>query len=158
MKLCFDSIEEVQAFVKQLKGTRGGKGKDDGENEAATGNAPAPLQPPAGGQHSFAPASTAGASAAPVGGFPGVGGPGTTNAGFPAAGPAPEVLSIVSRIISKTDASLQAGQGTPEQVLQWFRNQCGPEAANMTLDQVKTIALPRLPMPTLENMAKLIAA
>ena len=153
MKLCFDSIEEVQTFVKQLKGTRGGKGKDDGENEAATGNAPAPMQPPAGGQPAFNPSGAAPAAA----GFPGVGGA-FPAAGATPAGPTPEVLSIVSRIISKTDASLQAGQGTPEQVLQWFRSQCGPEAANMTLDQVKTIALPGLPMPTLENMAKLIAA
>ena len=136
----FETMDEFEAFRTSGKKTRTKKEEAD---EAATGNAPAPLQP------AFNPGGAAPAAA----GFPGAGG------AFPApAGPAPEVLSIVSRIISKTDASLQAGQGTPEQVLQWFRNQCGPEAASMTLDQVKTIALPRLPMPTLENMAKLIAA
>ena len=34
MKLCFDSIDEVKDFVTQLKGTRGGQGKNDGEEIA----------------------------------------------------------------------------------------------------------------------------
>lgn len=152
MRLSFDSIDEVKDFVKNLKNTRGGKDKEDGE--VTSGNAPAPLQPPQG---------------AAAGGFPGTGGntfappaggAGPQGGAFPAAdatGPAPEALALVQRINVKVDGAIAGGQPA-DAVLQWFRGQCGPEAASFTLDQIKTVALPRMPMAGLENIAKLMNA
>lgn len=157
MELKFFSIDEVKEFVKGLKGTRGGKAGDD-EAQTGPGNAPQPLQPPVGG---------------PAGGFPG--GPGTFAApgaaagqvvsGFPvvnATGPAPEVLALVQRISARIDWSTvpqpQGGGQPPDNVLGWFRQQCGPETANYTLDQIKQSALPRLTVAQLDGIAKLIAA
>jgi hypothetical protein len=152
MRLSFDSIDEVREFVKGLKGTRGGKGSDTDEGPA-TGSqqAPAPIMPPQG----------------QAGGFPGAAGfappgPGAGQAGggFPAAaatGPAPEVLALVQRISTKIDGAVASGQPA-EGVLNWFRTQCGPEAASATMDQIKQIALPRMPVAALENIAKLMNA
>lgn len=146
MELKFFSIDEVREFVKGLKGTRGGKAGDD---EATA--APAPIMPPQGQSGGFPGASgfaPPGAGAGPQGG------------GFPAAGaigPAPEVLALVQRIVAKIDGSVASGQPA-EVVLTWFRGQCGPEAANATLDQIKQIALPRMSVPALEAIAKLMNA
>ena len=154
MELRFTSIEEVQEFVKRIKGSRGGKGEKD-EGEAQTGNAPPPLQPPAGGaMQGFNP-----------GGFAAPGaGAGQEGGGFPVAGaqtgPAPEVLALVQRITAKLDAAIASGQNA-EQALVWFRGECvkgGVDANNYTLDQIKQIALPKLPVPALEGIAKLMAA
>jgi len=157
MRLCFDSIEEIKDFVGQLKGTRGGKNKgDDGDAPAAgQGGAPAPLQPPQGGQQTgFNPNANAGfnpnAGAAPQGGFNPGGAPNT-------AGPAPEVQAIVARIVTRIDGAIQSGQPA-DQVLNWFRGQCGAEAANATLDQIKGTFLYKCAMPTLEQIAKLMNA
>ncbi len=79
---------------------------------------------------------------------------------FPAAAAptvAPEVAALVQRIVTKLDAAIASGQPT-DQVLAWFRGQCGPEAANFSMDQIKTVALPRLAQPGLENIAKLMNA
>lgn len=147
MRLSFDSIEEVKEFVTQLKGTRGKKGDGD---EATTGGAPAPIQPPAGGVAGFPGAG--GATFAPPGG-------GAAPGAFPApgAGPSPEVAAIVQRINVRLDGAIAAGQPA-EQATAWLRGQCGPEAANATLDQLKTVFLPKAAMPTLENIAKLMNA
>lgn len=145
MKLCFDSIEEVRDFVRNhLKNPRAGKGDNDGDGAAGqtAGGAPALLQPPGSGQ-SFNPGAAA--FTPPAGGV----------AFNP--GPAPEVQAIVQRINTRIDGAIQSGQA-PDQVLTWFRNQCGPEAANATLEQIKTVFLPKAAMPTLENIAKLMAA
>jgi hypothetical protein len=140
MKLCFDSIEEVKEFVANLKGTRGKKGEIDDAPAAA---APAPLQPP----QTFNPSGFApqGQPAAQVGGA------------FPAAvvGPAPEVLALVTKITARLDQALAGGQPA-EQALTWFRSQCGPEAASATMDQIKGTFLPRMTVPVLENIAKLM--
>lgn len=146
MRLSFDTIEEVKEFVKGLKGTRGGKNDDAGDD--AKGNAPAPLQPPAGG---FAgPGATTGfpGNAAPGGAFPG---------GAAATGLDPAVQGVVTRIVTKLDASLAAGNSS-EAALTWFRSHFGPEAANATLDQIKQVFLARLPVATLENIAKMMGA
>lgn len=163
MKLCFDSIEEVKEFVTQLKGTRGGKGKDkdEGGDEApatnvaqptAVNQAPQPLQPPAAGE-----------------GFPGTGGPAPGAAGFTPPGGAspfpaasapvlvPEIAGLVNRISTRIDSAISGGQPA-ETVLAWFKGQCGPEAANATMDQIKTVFLPKAAQPTLENIAKLMNA
>lgn len=148
MKLCFDSIEEVQDFVKRLKGTRGGKDKDDGEGTA--GQAPAPLTPPQGPAPSFNPIGTQFA--------PPVGGAGPTGGGFPvAAAIDPQVAALVHRISTRTNDLVKGGQDAVA-MLTWFRSQCGPEAANATMEQIQTVFLPRSSVPTLEQLAKLTGA
>lgn len=149
MKLCFDSIEETKEFVKQLKGTRGGKaGEADDAGTAATNNAPPPLQPPAG---PFNPGGAAPFNGPAPGGFP--------QGGFPGAGVTidPNVMALANRIAAKVDSAIASGQPA-DAALQWFRSQCGPEAAGATLDQIKQGFLPRLPVATLEGIAKLMAA
>ena len=141
MKLEFNSIEEVKEFVAQLKGTRGKKGDGDGE---AGPQAPAPAMPPAapafqgpGAAHGFvAPAANP----------------------FPPAGTSePHIAALVHRIGVGIDAQLARGSD-PNNALTWFRQQCGPEAAAATMDQIKTVFLPRLPHAALENIAKLTGA
>lgn len=143
MRLSFDSIDEVKDFVKGLKGTRGGKGGSDDEGQPGTGQAPPPLAPPIGGN--------------PLGaaGFPGA----VQGGAFPAVtnGPAPEVLALVQRIAARTTKLIQEGQSA-DQMLTWFRGQCGPEAAQATLDQIQQVFLPRASVPTLENIVKLTGA
>jgi len=147
MKLCFDSIEEVKVFVASLKGTRGKKGEgDDGDTGAAQvgQQAPAPLMPAAGGQQqpsAFQPA----AFAPSQGGF----------LGAPVADPA--VAGLVQRIVVRIDGAIASGQPA-DAVLTWFRGQCGAEAAGATMDQIKTVFLPKLAVPGLENIAKLMNA
>jgi len=158
MELKFFSIEEVKEFVTQLKGTRGGKNakNEDEGNEtgtAATGGAPAPILPPAGGA-AFSPGPSGGAAAGAAG-FPGQG----SGSAFPAAGASvsPEVDALVKRIVVKIDGAVAGGQPV-EAVAAWFRTQAGPEAANATLEQIKTVFLPKMPMAALQNVAQLMAA
>ena len=143
MRLSFDTIDEVKDFVKQLKAARGPKDKE--EEAPASGAAPVPLQPPQ---------TTTAAS-----GFPGIGGatqgfPGTGGT-FPAGptGTPPEIMAVVNRIVAKVDASIAIGNSV-DAATNWFRSQCGAEAANATLDEIKKHFLPRLPAATLENIAK----
>lgn len=147
MKLCFDSIAEVKDFVASLKGTRGKKGEND-DGELIPGNptqqAPAPLQPPAQQQPAAFQPQAAPAFTPPQG-FPGA----------PAADPA--AAALVARIVTRIDGAIASGQPA-DAVLTWFRGQCGAEAANATMDQVKQVFLPKLAMPTLENIAKLMNA
>lgn len=159
MQLTFSSIEEVREFIKSLKGTRGGKGgADDGENVNPTaGSAPPPLQPPSGGaagqaQPQFNPGTGQAQPFAPQFQPPGQG------AGFPGASAVdPALQAIVGRIVAKIDGALTNGQPA-DAVLKWFREQCGAEAANATLDQIKQMFLAKLPMASLENIAKLMGA
>ena len=146
--------EAAKDFVSKIKGTRGGKSKGDDEGAATAGNAPQPMQPPQGQQQGFNP------NAAPQGGFnPGGAPQGGFNPGAQTmqSGPSPEVQALVQRINGRIDAAIQSGQPA-DQVLTWFRGQCGPEAANATLDQIKTVCLYKAPMPTLEGIAKLMNA
>lgn len=147
--------EQVKDYASKIKGSRGGKGgKDDGE--AQTGTAPPPMQPPAGGppplpaggMPNFAP--PAGGAATP-GAFPAAGAPIATQ------GPSPEVAALVQRINARIDGAIASGQPT-DAVLQWFRNQCGPEAAQATLDQIKQNLLYKLPVPNLTEIAKMMNA
>lgn len=151
MKLEFDSIEEVKEFVTKLKGTRGGKATDADDAPAAGTTAPAPAQPPAGGPGpTFSPGPAPGAfGGAPAGGaFPGPAAP---------TGPSPEVLALVQRISARIDGAIASGQPA-DAARTWLAGQCGPEAANYTMDQLKTVALPKAAMPVLENIAKLMNA
>jgi hypothetical protein len=143
MKLEFSSIEEVKEFVSALKGTRGKKGDGDGE---AGPQAPAPVMPPAGVAAFQGPSATQGftppANPSP---FP------------PATGGDPAIAALVHRIGVGIDTQLARGSD-PNNALTWFRQQCGPEAGAATMDQIKTVFLPRLPMASLENIAKLTGA
>ena len=131
MKLCFDSIDEVKAFVNQLKGTRGKKGEDD-EPVAA------PAAPPVGGQPQMPQAFTA-PQPALNSGFPGV------------ASSAPNPL--VGQIITKLDGALASGQSV-DMMTNWFRNLLGPDAAQANLDQIRTVFIPRLPELQLKQLAQ----
>lgn len=147
MQLIFESIDEVRDFVSKLKGTRGGKNNAaDDDNAGPAVAAPAPLQPPAGGVMG-GPAMAAPSFVPPQAAFPG-----------PAAAAAPsvppEILALVGRVVAKIDGALASGQPA-DTVLNWFRSQCGPEAANATLDQIKTVFLAKLSQPALENIVKL---
>ncbi len=148
MKLCFDSIEEVKEFVGSLKGTRGkGKGEaDDGPAAGQAAHAPAPIMPPVGGAPAqFAPPAAGFAAPNPFGAQGGT--PGVVS----------EVAALVQRINAKIDGALASGQ-PQDAALAWFRGQCGPEAAAASMDQIKTVFLPRLTAPALENIAKLMGA
>ncbi len=154
MKLCFDSIEEVKEFVGNLKGTRGGrKGEPDEAGEGKS--APAPMLPPTGtgGQAGFPGAGSTG-FAPPAGGATQAGA-GPFAPGAPAV--APEVAALVTRISTRIEGAVASGQPA-DAVLQWFRGQCGAEAANATIEQIKTVFLPKLALPALENIAKLMNA
>lgn len=140
MKLCFDSIEEVKEFVGSLKGKRGPK---DSESETGAQTAPAPLMPPQQ-QQPFNPAP-APAAFVPPQAFPGA----------PVVDPV--VAGLVQRISATIDSAIAKGQPT-DSVLTWFRGQCGGEASAATLDQIKTVFLPKMAVPGLENIAKLMNA
>lgn len=156
MKLCFESVDEVRDFVKNhLKGAGRGS-KNAGDNDEGVtlagpqgGQAPAPVMPPP----NQAPAFNPGGAPAPqaFGGFPAAGAP----AGV--GGPSPEVQQIVQRINVRIDAAIASGQ-PQDAALGWFRGQCGAEAANATMDQIKQVFLPKLAMPQLEQIAKVMAA
>lgn len=142
MKLSFDSIEEVKDFVKGLKNPRGGKGgdADDAGQQSGTNNNPPPLlNPPTGS--AFNPGAS-----------------GAFNPGAGNAFSAPVVSPEVTRIITCIDALISSGQQPADAILTWFRGQCGAEAASATLDQIKTVFLPKASPPTLENIVKLIGA
>jgi hypothetical protein len=153
MKLCFDTVEELREFVKNdLKAKRGGKA-DGADDTPAAGSAPPPLMPPTGGQpQGFNPGGMQGFAA------PGAGA-GPTGGAFPAAGAqiAPEVAALVQRIIVKLDSAIASGQPA-DQALMWFRNQCGPDAANYTMDQIKQHGLPKLQQTQLDAIAKMMNA
>ncbi|MEL7086871.1 MAG: hypothetical protein AAGL98_00265 [Planctomycetota bacterium] len=162
MKLCFDSIEEVKAFVGELKGTRGGRkgGSDDGEAQPQAGQAPAPLNPPQGGpQAAMQPQQTTQFN--PGAGFPGAAGASAGFLGAGAPGIDPNVQAVVQRIIVAMDGAIAKGQPAAA-VLQWFQGEgvkAGvAEAQNATLDQIKGIVLPKMGLPALENIAKLMNA
>lgn len=156
MQLIFESIDEVRDFVTKLKGTRGGKnsGSDEADTNTAgtaTGQAPAPLQPPQGGPSFAPPGNAAPAFTAPS--FPG---------GSPLPTAAPEVAALVGRISARMDAIIASGQTKADDMLGWFRAQCVqngfPEAGGATLDQIKGSWLAKLPQPSLDVIAKTIAA
>jgi hypothetical protein len=134
----FDTEEEFKA---RIKNPRGGRGGDKDDDEQLKGQAPAPLMPPPGAQTQFQPA----AFAPPQAGFPG------------APGGDPVVAGLVQRITARIDSAIASGQPA-DAVLNWFRGQCGGEAVGATMDQIKTVFLPKLAVPGLENIAKLMNA
>ena len=154
MQLTFDTVEELKEFVKtHLKNPRNKAGGDD-EGAQVGGTAPPPVMPPTGGAASGFPSG-------PSGFVPQGAGAGPMGGGFPAAavtGPAPEVVALVNRIVARMNGAVQSGATKPDDMLTWFRGQCGPEAAAATIEQVQQHFLPRLPVPALEQIAKMMAA
>lgn len=138
----FDSEEEFKA---RIKNPRGGKNAQDDDGQApANTQAPAPLMPPQ--QTAFVPTgATQAAFTPPQGGFPGA----------PVGDPA--VAGLVQRIVARIDSAVASGQPA-DAVLNWFRGRCGAEASAATMDQIKTVFLPRMAVPGLEDIAKLMNA
>ena len=128
----FDSIAEFDEFRAngEAETDKPKRGRRSPKADSAA-SAPEPIQPPTG---------------APGIGFPAFAPP-------QAAGPSPEVMAVVQRIIVRLDAAINTGQPV-EGVLNWFREQCGAEAAAATLDQIKQYFLPRLSMERLTDIAK----
>jgi len=78
----------------------------------------------------------------------------------PAAQPSPEVSALVTRINARVDAAVQSGQPV-EAMRGWFAQQIAPslpDAANATMDQIKTLHLPRLTVPALTQIAQFMNA
>ncbi len=143
----FDTEEEFKA---RIKNPRGGKGSSDDADSAGQGTqqAPAPLQPPQAQPATFNPTPASvppQAAFVPPQGFPGA----------PAADPV--VAGLVGRINARIDSAIASGQPA-DAVLNWFRGQAGAEASAATMDQIKAIFLPKLAVPALENIAKLMNA
>lgn len=150
MKLVFESLEELHAFYNEAFGdsegstekpkrTRRSK-KDDAGEGAQAGGAPAPMAPPAsngqvgtGGQAftGFAP------PAAGAGPGPGFVAPAAAPAPAPPTGPSPEITALVQRICTRIDAAIASGQNQ-DAALAWFRTECGQNAAQATMDQIKS--------------------
>jgi len=155
-----DTPEEVndaaKAYVATLKGTRGGKSKEDGEAvQPATAQAPPPMAPP---------------SVNAAAGFPGAGGFAPPAAGVapqaggpfaPAVSVSPEVSALVARINARIDSAIASGQPA-DAALNWFRSEgtkAGiPEAANATMDQIKGVILPKMTVPALTQIAQMMNA
>lgn len=141
--------ERVKDYLSKIKGTRGKAGGDEAGGAQTGGQlAPAPTPPPNPGMlaptgQGFAPLAPA---VAPGGAFPAVVAPQLD----------PVVVGLVQRINARFDGAIAAGQPA-DQALGWLRSQLGPEAAAYTMDQCKQ-TLPRCSVPTLENIAKLMAA
>jgi hypothetical protein len=135
----FDNEAEFKARIKNPRG-----GKDDDGPQVGSAQAPAPLMPPQQQQPAFNPNPPA-AFTPPQGGFPGA----------PVADPV--VAGLVQRIVARIDGAIANGQPA-DAVLSWFRGQAGAEAVAATMDQIKTVFLPKLTVPALENIAKLMNA
>lgn len=163
MELKFNSVEELQTFVKEyLKTKRKAGDKDENEGTQQLGGTqtqvPALQQAPgaqfqpgqATPQPQFQPSGFNPTGAQPQGFNPQGGGMVLS----------PEAQSLVARILPRIDGCISSGQPV-EQVLGWFRSEAvkyGVDATNANLEQIKTICLPKIPLHGLEAIAKLMAA
>jgi hypothetical protein len=137
----FDSWEEMEVFRTSGKKTRGKSQMTETEEAAElqaskadpTVTVAANPVPP----QSFVPPA---AQAAPTG-FPGANGP---------TPPPPD--KVVTAILARIDGAVNSGQST-DAIVNWFRQQIGPEATNATLEQIRNILIPRLTKPQLTQIA-----
>ncbi len=125
----FDTWDEMIAFTTSGKKTRTKKEEAAEEIAEQTVTATPPVT-------AFTP------PVQPMQGFP----------GSPPAAAAQAANPIVAQIIAKVDGALSSGQ-SPDNVLNWFRQQIGPDAAQATLDQIKTVFLPRMNDAQLKTLA-----
>lgn len=131
----FDSMEEFEAFRVSGKKTR--SKREEAEQEAvAEPNPPVVASPSvAPQQQTFTPPVT------PV------------QHGFPGAnGQTPPVHPLVTAILARIDGAVASGQQT-DAIVNWFRQQIGPEAAQATLDQIKQVFVPRMTEAQLKQIA-----
>jgi hypothetical protein len=140
MKITVEFESEAE-FKARIKNPRGGRDDDGPAPQGA--QAPAPLMPLQ--TQTFNPNPAATFTPPQGGGFPG------TPAGDPV------VAGLVGRIVARIDSAIASGQPA-DAVLNWFRGQCGGEASAATMDQIKAVFLPKLAVPGLENIAKLMNA
>ena len=131
----FESMDEFEAFRTSGKKTRGKGAKEEVEEQQV---APAPDQAAAQPQV-FTPSA---AVAQPQQGFPG-------NSGSPATA---ATNPLVTAILARIDGAVSSGQPA-DNVVNWFRQQIGPEAANATLEQIKQIFVPRMTEQQLKQIA-----
>lgn len=151
----FDSWEEMEIFRTSGKKTRGKSQMTEVEEATElqasranpadtrpqqieqTAQAIRDAQPLQAAQNTFA------AQVAPQQpqGFPGNSGhmPDTTN-------------PLITAILAKIDGAVNSGQSA-DAIVNWFRQQIGPEAANATLDQIKQIFVPRMTEQQLKQIA-----
>jgi len=77
---------------------------------------------------------------------------------FPAAAAAPAVdpavAALVGKITAKRDFAFSSGASSADGALGWFREQCGPEAAQATMAQIDQVFLPKMPPDRLAQLAK----
>jgi hypothetical protein len=146
----FDNEDEFEAFKTSGKKTRTKKGDDEQtatppQHTTATVNVPAPMAIPTATQ--FNPQATS--TTFPQGGA------------FPSTAPAglaQEIMKVVNEVAAKLDSTI-AGGSPAEPALAWFRTEIGKhgfDASAATMDQIKGHFLPKLPMPALEGIAKLM--
>jgi len=156
----FGDWEELEAFRTSGKKTRAkGAKDDDGETGGANvgnipgnGQAPAPQMPSGAQLQAAAGGAGAGLSAAP-GAFPGGG-------MAPVMGGDPAVAALVQRISVRVDGAIASGQPA-EGVTQWLRNACvqiDSAAGQADLNTLKTVYLFKLPVASLDAMAKTMGA
>jgi hypothetical protein len=163
MKLCFDSLDELRSFMAEMDGdgsddaaeaatgTKGRRGRKPKPVDAAAAGAAQGIAPPPGSPN--APAgftAPATAPATPAAGFPGTG---TTGFAPPTNGAAQlQANPLVAAIIAKTEAAVAAGHPA-DNVLGWFRQALGPDAAQLNWEQIKAVALPKASEPLLKDIA-----
>lgn len=130
----FDNWEEMEAFRTSGKKSRGKKGDVD----EVTVEEQAAATQPVMGQPINAPATPP-----PSHGFPGANG----------AVPPPAALHpLATAIIGRIDSAIGSGQPA-DAILNWFRQQIGPEAASATLEQLKQVFIPRMQETQLKQIA-----
>ena len=137
----FDSMEEFEAFRSSGKKARSRIKEEEPVQEEVAQTAPEPVAPAPVAPTPTPPPGFTPPSTATVHNFPG------SNSGSP-----PTVHPLVTAILARIDGALTTGQST-DAVVQWFRQQIGPDAANATLDQIKQIFIPRMSAERLEQLA-----
>ena len=76
--------------------------------------------------------------------------------GFPGGnGATPPVNPLVKAIWERIDGAIASGQPADNVVI-WFRNQIGPDAAQATLDQIKQVFIPRMSEQQLRQIMPLL--
>ena len=128
----FESWAELEEFRTSGKKTRVKGQKEEVEEQIEPTAASTP--------QTFAPSA---AATQPQQGFPG------GNSGAPAA---TATSPVVTAILARIDGAVASGQPA-DNVVTWFRQQIGPEAANATLEQIKQIFVPRMTEQQLKQIA-----
>lgn len=139
----FDSMEEFESFRTSGRKPRTKREEiDDAAVAAPAAAQPAPAVTPAPSAAAPPPApQTFTPPPVAIHGFP------SGNSGAP---PAPHPL--VTAIIGKIDGAIASGQQA-DAVIAWFRQQIGPDAAQATLDQIKSVFIPRMSEVQLRQIA-----